>query len=120
MLQSEPMSELRDYLNLGLGVLKEKGAVPVALSGTAHSFNVLIQEIATASREREDWTPSDDEECYVFIDKDDEAAAGAKPHRGQSFYRAETGLYYEIMETHNKGPYLASRYRCRIVQEITA
>lgn len=114
------MSELQEYLRHGLRVLKEKGAVSVVLSGTAHSFPAIIEHIEGASQQREDWTPSDDEECYLHIEKADEEAVGVDPKRGQSFYHAATGLYYEIIEAKRKGPFLTSRYRCRIVREVTS
>lgn len=88
------------------------------LVGTARTFAAVLESVGPESQ-TVDYTPSDDEECIVHIAKSIELAAGADPQRGQSFYDAATGLYYEIMEAHRKGPHFTSRYRCRIVREYT-
>jgi len=111
------MSVISDLLDKGLTALTEKGAVSLALSGTAHSFNALVEPIESTDQGKEDWTPSDDEEAFVYLAKSEEATK-TRPTRGQSFYDATAGIYYEIREPRSKGPMLTSRYRCRLTREV--
>lgn len=92
---------------------------PLSLVGTAAVLHAMFEPVDPVKDSQTDYTPSDDEECFVHIAKTEEDKMNVAPTRGQSFYCATSGLYYDITEAHRKGSALTSRYRCRIVQEVT-